>query len=131
MDHIRYEPFIREPVFSKFLRADLAGVETETGLFSYSLIKPRNIADKWNQHVLSWLRHRDQGVHFVKFSDLKLRWEATLRSLEAQTSQKLKPSLQPVLVNDPRIRPDFKRAGLRRGEMGGWRGIFPKLTWLF
>jgi len=130
-NNTRYEPFVREPVFAKFLRADLANVKTETDPFSYSLIKPRNIADKWSQHVLSWLRHRDKGVHFVKFSDLEFRWQATLRSIEAATSQKLKPALQPVLVSDPRIRPDFKKVGLRRGETGGWREYFSEDDLLF
>lgn len=120
----RYEPFIQEPVFSKFLRADLAGVKTETDPFSYSLVKPRNIVDKWNQHVLSWLRFKDRGVHFVKFSDLKLRWEATLQTIARHTSQKLKAALQPVSIDDPRVRPDFKREGLHRGEIGAWRGYF-------
>jgi hypothetical protein len=119
-----FEPFIKEPVFSKFLRADLGAVKTETDPFSYSQVKPRNIVDKWNNHVLSWLPYRDQGVVFVKFSDLKFRLRETLESIAAKTSQRLKPTLQPVLVGDQRVRPDFKLAGFRRGEPGVWREYF-------
>jgi hypothetical protein len=120
----RYEPFIRETVFAKFIRADLREVKTETDPFSYSHIKPRNIVDKWNQHVLSWLPYRDKGVHFVRFSDLKLRGRATLQAIEDKTNQRLKPALQEVFVNDKRSRPDFKLDRFQRGEMGSWRKYF-------
>jgi hypothetical protein len=120
----RFEAFIQEPVFAKFLRADLRPVKTETDPFSYSHVKPRNIVDKWNQHVLSWLPYRDRGVHFVRFSDLKFRWQETLQAIESKTSQRLKPALQEVLISDKRVRPDFKRDGIRRGEVGIWRNYF-------
>lgn len=120
----RFEPFIQEPVFSKFLRADLAAVKTETDPFSYSHVKPRNIVDKWNNHVLGWLPYQSKGVRFVKFSDLKYRLQETLKKIESQTSQRLKPVIQEVLVNDKRVRPDFKLPGLRRGEVGMWREYF-------
>jgi hypothetical protein len=119
-----FEHFIKEPVFSKFLRADLRAVKTETSPFSYSHVKPRNIVDKWNNHVLGWLPYRDKGVVFVKFSDLKFRWRETLEAIASKTSQQLKPAIQPVLVTDQRVRPDFKLAGLRRGEAGIWRDYF-------
>jgi hypothetical protein len=123
-NHTHFEPFIKEPVFSKFLRADLRSVKTETDPFSYSHVKPRNIVDKWNNHVLSWLPYRDRGVVFVKFSDLKFRLRETLEFIESKTSQRLKPAIQPVSVTDKRLRPDFKLAGLRRGEVGIWREYF-------
>jgi hypothetical protein len=119
-----FEPFIKEPVFSKFLRADLRAVKTETDPFSYSHVKPRNIVDKWNNHVLGWLPYRDKGVVFVRFSDLKFRLRETLESIASKTSQRLKPVIQPVLVDDKRVRPDFKLAGLRRGEPGIWQEYF-------
>lgn len=119
-----FELFIKEPVFSKFLRADLGAVKTETDPFSYSHIKPRNIVDKWNNHVLGWLPYRDHGVVFVKFSDLKFRLQETLETIASKTSQRLKPAIQPVLVTDERVRPDFKLAGRRRGEAGIWREYF-------
>ncbi len=119
-----YEPFIKEPVFSKFIRADLSKVKTETDPFSYSHVKPANLVDKWNQHVLSWLRYQDRGVVFVRFSDLKFRLSAALQEIEAKTSQRLKPVIQAISVADPRVRPDFQLAGLRRGEVGIWRNYF-------
>lgn len=119
-----YEPFVKEPVFSKFLRAELGKVETETDPYSYSLVKPRNIVDKWHKHVLSWLPYQDKGVLFVKFSDLKFNLQETLRRIEKKTSQRLKPVIQEVLLNDSRVRPDFKLEGIRRGEVGVWRDYF-------
>lgn len=121
-----FEPFIKEPVFSKFLRADLSQVKTETSPFSYSYVKPRNIVDKWNNHVLSWLPYKDKGVPFVKFSDLKDHWPTTLQSIQANTSQQLKPNVQPIPLTDQRVRPDFKREGYRRGEVGNWREYFSR-----
>lgn len=123
-NHTNFEAYIKEPVFSKFLRADLGAVKTETGPFSYSHVKPRNIVDKWNNHVLGWLPCQDKGVVFVRFSDLKYRLRETLKSIESKTSQRLKPVIQEVLLNDRRVRPDFKLKGLRRGEAGIWREYF-------
>jgi hypothetical protein len=73
---------------------------------------------------LSWLPYRDKGVHFVRFSDLKLRGRATLQAIEDKTNQRLKPALQEVFVNDKRSRPDFKLDRFQRGEMGSWRKYF-------
>lgn len=120
----RYEPFIQEPNFSKFLRASLSGVKTETDRFSYSYVKPQNIVDKWNQHVLSWLPGRAKGVRFVKFSDLKYRLPSTLQNIAAKTSQQLKPAIQEIPISDQRVRPDFKLAGYQRGAVGNWREYF-------
>jgi hypothetical protein len=63
-------------------------------------------------------------VLFVKFSDLKFHLPATLRRIEEKTSQRLKPVIEEVLVSDPRVRPDFKLAGIKRGEVGVWRDYF-------
>jgi len=123
-NHTCFEPFLKEPVFSKFLRADLWRVKTETDPFSYSYVKPRNIVDKWNKHVLSWMHYQDKGVVFVRFSDLKSRLEPTLQGIEAKTTLRLKPAIQEVPLNDKRVRPDFKLDGYPRGEVGGWRDYF-------
>ena len=120
-----FEPFHkRTGFFQVFASTDLRAVKTETNPFSYSHVKPRNIVDKWNNHVFGWLPYRDKGVVFVKFSDLKFRLRETLDSIASKTSQRLKPAIQHVLVEDTRVRPDFKLAGLRRGEPGIWREYF-------
>ena len=119
-----FELFIKEPVFSKFLRAELWDVQGETRPFSYSLVKARNFVDRWNKHVLSWMHYKDKGVLFVKFSDLKLRFEDTLQYIESHTSQRLKDKIVPVLLDDQRYRPDFASPGIRRGEVGIWREYF-------
>ncbi len=123
-NHTNFEAFIKEPVFSNFLRAELWDVRTETQPFSYSHVKPRNIVDKWNKHILSWMHYMDKGVLFVKFSDLKNRLQETLKWIESRTSQRLKTDIKDVLLTDKRYRPDFKLDGARRGEVGIWRDHF-------
>lgn len=119
-----FESFIKEPVFSKFLKTDLWDIRTETQPFSYSYVKPKNILDKWNKHVLSWLHYKDKGVIFVKFSDLKNHLEKTLKYIESRTGQRLKSIITSVPLDDERYRPDFKVEGIRRGEVGIWREYF-------
>jgi len=119
-----YEAFIKESSFSQFLRTELWNVRTETQPFSYSLVKPKNIIDKWNKHVLSWLHYKDKGVIFVRFNDLKQSFENTLSHIQQSTSQKLKEDLTPVGIDDVRYRPDFEAQGLKRGGLGIWRDYF-------
>src|SRR5262249_46754093 len=88
------------------------------------LVKPRNIIDKWNKHVLSWLHYKDKGVTFVRFSDLKNSLETALKAIEANTSQKLKSMIVPVLLTYARQRPDFHITGIKRGQSGVWRDYF-------
>ena len=123
-NNTNYELFIKEPVFSKFLRSDLWDIKTETQPFSYSYVKPKNIVDKWNKHVLSWLHYKDRGVSFVRFSDLKNRLMETLKYIESQTSQRLKPAITPIQLDDKKYRPDFKLDGIKRGEVGIWKEYF-------
>jgi hypothetical protein len=119
-----FEVFIKEPVFSRFLRTELWDVPTEVQPFSYSYVKPRNIVDKWNKHVLSWMRYRDKGVTFVRFSDLKRQPAETLKRIESCTTQRLKSSIALVPLEDERFRPDFKLPGSKRGEVGVWKDYF-------
>jgi len=120
-----YEVFIKEEDFSKFLRADLRDVRTETQPYSYSFIKPRNIVDKWQQHLISWLPYRDKGVTFVHFSDLKNDLAGVLREIGVKTSlRQEKGEVTPVTINDSRYRPDFNDAELNRGRIGAWRDYF-------
>jgi Sulfotransferase domain len=121
-----FEHFLKEPVFSKFLRAPLWEVGTEVRPFSYSYVKPRDVVDKWDKHVLSWMHYKGQGVVFVRFADLKNRLEQTLKYIESQTSQRLKPEIKAVLLEDKRYRPDFMEASIKRGEVGIWREYFSK-----
>ena len=120
-----YEVFVRESDFSKFLRAELWDVRTETQPFSYSLVKPKDIVDKWQKHVLSWLPYRDRGVTFVHFTDLKNNLEGVIGEIESQTSlQRKNDELTAVTIEDSRYRPDFKDDKLARGRIGAWRDYF-------
>jgi hypothetical protein len=119
-----FEVFLKEPVFAQFLRAPLWEVPAEVRPFSYSFIKPRDVIDKWDKHVISWMHYRGRGVVFVRFSDLKRRWQKTLSQIEAQTSQRLKGEIKEVRLDDSRYRPDYKEPGIPRGEVGIWKKYF-------
>jgi hypothetical protein len=123
-NNTNYESFIKQTNFSLFLRTQLWNVRTETQPYSYSYVKPTNIVDKWSKHVLSWMRYRDQGVVFVKYSHLNGRFEETLRYIESQTSQQLRSVISPVTLADPRYRPDFDLPGSKRGQVGIWKEYF-------
>lgn len=123
-NNTNFEQFIKEPDFSRFLRRELWDVRTETQPFSYSQVKPRNIVDKWNNHVLSWLPYKDKGVTFIRFYDLKARLEQTLRYIVSRSQQRLKEIIQPITVEDKRYRPDFIKPGLERGAVGVWTDYF-------
>jgi hypothetical protein len=125
-NNTNFERFVKEPSFSKFLRAELWTTPTEVQPFSFSFVKPRNIVDKWNKHVLSWMHYEGKGVTFVRFRDLKEKLSDTLRFIESRTSQRLRPAVSPVLLEDSRYRPDFKSKELRRGQTGIWRDYFTK-----
>ena len=98
----------------------------ETRPFSYSYVKARNVVDKWDRHVISWMHYRSKGVVFVRFSDLKNHLEETLRSIESRTTQRLKPEIRAVLLEDQRYRPDYREPGIPRGEVGIWKKYFNK-----
>jgi hypothetical protein len=119
-----FECFIKESVFSRFLRTELWETATETHPLSYSHVKPRNIVDKWNKHVISWMHYKDKGVTFVRFCDLKQKLCDTLKFIESRTSQSLNPEVNEVVITDSRYRPDFKIDGVRRGQIGVWREYF-------
>jgi Sulfotransferase domain len=119
-----FENFLKEPFFSKFLRAPLWEVGSEMRPFSYSYVKPRDVVDKWNKHVLSWLHYKERGVVFVRFSDLKNRLEQTLKYIQSQTNQRLKPEIKAIQLEDERYRPDFKEPSIKRGEVGIWKEYF-------
>ncbi len=120
-----YEVFVREADFSKFLRAELWDVRTETQPYSYSYVKPRDIIDKWQKHLISWLPYRDRGVTFVHFSDLKNDLEGVIKKIESQTSLRRKSAdLTEVTIEDSRYRPDFKDSDLSRGLIGAWCDYF-------
>jgi hypothetical protein len=123
-NNTNFELFIKESDFSKFLRTDLWHVRTETQPFSYSYVKPRNIIDKWNKHLLSWMHYKDRGVTFVRFSELKNCAEQTLKLIESKTSQRLKPTIATIPLEDQRQRPDFILAGIKRGQVGIWKEYF-------
>jgi hypothetical protein len=118
-----YECFIKDPHISSFIRRPLWDVRTEMQPFSFSYIKPKNIVDKWHKHVLSWLHYKDKGVYFVKYSGLRNNYEETLRAIETNTSQRLRGSIVPVTLDDPRYRPDFHDPSLPRGEVGVWKNV--------
>jgi len=121
----KYEIFVQETDFSKFLRAELWDVETETQPFSYSHVKPRNIVDKWQKHVLSWLPYRGRGVTFVHFSDLKNHLPGVIEGIEKRTSlRRENKEVVEVTIGDSRYRPDFSDPGLARGRIGAWRDYF-------
>jgi hypothetical protein len=123
-NNTNYELFVKEPVFSKFIRTELWETQTERQPFSYSYVKPRNIVDKWNKHVLSWLHYKDKGVVFVKFSELKSCLQKTLTYIQSKTSQSLRPSISAIPLEDKRYRPDFCVSGIKRGEVGIWKQYF-------
>lgn len=120
-----YEVFVRESDFSKFLRAELWDVRTETQPYSYSYVKPKNILDKWQKHLLSWLPYRDNGVTFVHFSDLKNDLKGVIEEIEKKTSlRRQNESVTEVTIADTRYRPDFDDSSLERGRIGAWRNYF-------
>jgi hypothetical protein len=119
-----YENFIKENDFRQFIRKDVRAAESETSEYSFSIIKAKNIIDKWCKHVESWMRYKDRGVTFVSFGDLKYDLGSTLRMIEARSSQRLKRWIQAVTVEDQRYRPDFRVPGLKRGEVGIWKEYF-------
>jgi hypothetical protein len=119
-----FEHFVREPCFSKFIRAELWATRTETQPFSYSFTKPRNIIDKWQKHILSWLQWRERGALFVSFAELKRSPGATLATIARFTGYQLKATLMPVTTDDRRYRPDWREDTLARGQVGGWRKYF-------
>jgi len=123
-NNTNYERFIKEPIFSNFLRRELWNIPTETQPFSYSYVKPRNIIDKWHKHVLSWLPYKDKGVNFVHFFDLKVHPEKALRYIASKSQQQLKEVIQHITVDDKRYRPDFTKAGLERGGLHIWPKYF-------
>jgi hypothetical protein len=125
-NNTNFERFIKEPIFSKFIRAELWDVSTEIQPFSYSYVKPRNIIDKWHKHVLSWLPYKDKGVTFIRFHELKNQFEQTLHYIASQSQQQLKKIILPITLEDKRYRPDFKKAGIERGAIGAWTRYFTK-----
>jgi hypothetical protein len=74
--------------------------------------------------VISWLPYKDNGVTFVRFSDLKLDHPATLRRIEKSTSQTLKSTITQVQIEDKRYRPDYKSDCTKRGQIGLWKEYF-------
>lgn len=120
----RFERFIQEPNFSSFIRKSLWDVRSETSPLSYSYVKPCNIVDKLNKHILSWLSHKDRGVTFVRFSELKNQLIETLRGIERRTALKLKPTIVEVSISDRRYRPDYHDGAVPRGQVGMWKDYF-------
>ncbi len=127
-----FEDFIKEPDFSKFIRKDISSARTETQPFSYSIKKANNIVKKWYQHVNSWIKLKEKGVHFIKYEDLKYDFEKTMKQIEEVSSQKLKKTLVQVPLSDERYRPDYKSPLVKRGEVGTWKDYFnfSDLQWL-
>ena len=123
-NNTNFERFIKEASFPKFLRAVLWQTPAEVQPFSYSYVKPRNIVDKWNKHVLSWMHYEGKGVTFVRYRDLKESLSETLHYIESRTSQRLKPEVSPVPLEDRRYRPDFDSKDLKRGQVGIWKDFF-------
>jgi len=128
----KYEDFIKEPNFSKFLRKDISDARTETQPFSYSIIKSENVIQKWSQHVDSWLKLKKKGVHFIRYEDLKNDLEDTMHFIEENSSQELKKKLKPVPLSDKRYRPDYKDKKIARGTDGAWKKYFnfSDMQWL-
>jgi hypothetical protein len=118
-----FERMIKSDNISRFLRQELWNSPSENQPFSYSLVKPRHIVDKWHKHVLSWLQYKDRGVVFVKFSELKRNHLATLQQIARQTSQRLKPLVREIDVSDSRFRPDYHDDSVPRGQIGVWRNF--------
>jgi hypothetical protein len=125
-NNTNFERFIKESDFFQFLRKELWDVQAETQPFSYSRVKPRNIVDKWSNHVLSWLPYKDKGATFIRFYDLKTHFEQTPQYIVSRSQQRLKEIIQPVTVEDKRYRTDLKKPGLERGSVGSWIEYFTK-----
>lgn len=118
-----FEHFVKEENISAFIRAPLWEVKSETSPFSFSHTKARNIVDKWQKHIISWMPYRNKGVNFIRFEDMKFRYEETLRDIEAKSSQRLKGEIKVVTIQDKRYRPDFCDPNIKRGEVGNWRSV--------
>jgi len=116
-----FEPFIKDPRIASFIRHPLWGVRSEVRPFSFSYVKPANIVDKWQKHVLSWLLYKDRGVHFVHYSDLQCRLKETLKGIASASSQLLLDIITPIGLEDQRFRPDFVDPTFKRGRVGIWR----------
>ncbi|MBD3407258.1 MAG: hypothetical protein GF411_14150 [Candidatus Lokiarchaeota archaeon] len=127
-----FEIFIKEKNFSKFLRHELWNAHSETQPFSFSLVKPRNIVDKWNKHVHSWMTFVNRGVTLIKFEDLNQNPTRVINHIENETSQnKINDKIKIVDINDKRYRPDYEGDNPR--GIGCWKHYFnlDDIDWLY
>lgn len=82
-------------------------------------LTPRNMVDRWDYHIMSWMGTRYADVCYIKYEDLSSDFERTVEKIAAHVGIK-KPETP--------IKPELGGVSPWRGIVGNWKEHFKEET---